>query len=81
MEQFDQIVYLRRGIILESGPYSKLMADNEGELNKLMQVPLPFQFGPRLTIQEVVDTGAAAHPVQLLRFSSTRALPLLSTVS
>ncbi|THH19236.1 hypothetical protein EW146_g1884 [Bondarzewia mesenterica] len=37
LSNFDQILYLRRGIVIESGPYVKLMADNESELSKLIR--------------------------------------------
>ncbi|TFY72025.1 hypothetical protein EVG20_g1007 [Dentipellis fragilis] len=36
VRQFDKIVYLRCGIIIESGSFSKLIADSESELNKLI---------------------------------------------
>ncbi|KAA1470346.1 P-loop containing nucleoside triphosphate hydrolase protein [Dentipellis sp. KUC8613] len=36
VRQFDEIVYLRRGIIVESGSFSKLIGDNESELKKLI---------------------------------------------
>lgn len=36
--EFDHIIYLRRGIVLESGPYAKLMADQDSELSKVMYV-------------------------------------------
>ncbi|KZV64400.1 P-loop containing nucleoside triphosphate hydrolase protein [Peniophora sp. CONT] len=35
-QHFDQIVYLRRGIIVEQGPYTKLAGNAEGELFKLI---------------------------------------------
>lgn len=38
--EFDHIVYLRRGIVLESGPYAKLIADQDSELSKVMYVSL-----------------------------------------
>lgn len=37
-QYFDHIVYLRRGIIVEQGPYTSLAANSEGELFKLMYV-------------------------------------------
>ncbi|KAJ3872855.1 multidrug resistance-associated ABC transporter [Lentinula edodes] len=36
VKQFDQLVYLRRGIILESGDYTSLMS-NEGEVSRLIR--------------------------------------------
>lgn len=36
LKQFDKIVYLRRGIILETGSYSELVNNNESELYRLM---------------------------------------------
>jgi len=38
VKEFDQIAFLRRGIILEAGSYDSLMANNEGEIRRLMQV-------------------------------------------
>jgi ABC-type transport system involved in cytochrome bd biosynthesis fused ATPase/permease subunit len=38
VKQFDSLVYLRRGIILESGSYHELIANTESELSKLMYV-------------------------------------------
>jgi ATP-binding cassette, subfamily C (CFTR/MRP), member 1 len=35
-QHFDQIIYLRRGIIVEEGSYAKLVANSQGELYKLM---------------------------------------------
>lgn len=40
IKQFDQIIFIRRGIILESGPYQTLIANPEGELSKLVCVVL-----------------------------------------
>ena len=37
-QHFDQIIYLRRGIIVEQGPYTKLAANSDGELFKLTYV-------------------------------------------
>ncbi|TFY83303.1 hypothetical protein EWM64_g713 [Hericium alpestre] len=37
VRHFDNIVYLRRGIVLESGPYGKLIADSDSELSKLIR--------------------------------------------
>ncbi|KAI0255781.1 P-loop containing nucleoside triphosphate hydrolase protein [Lactifluus subvellereus] len=36
LSKFDQLVYVRRGIIIESGPYAKLVADKESHLYKLI---------------------------------------------
>ena len=36
IKKFDQLVFVRRGIILESGPYETLMSNPEGELYKLV---------------------------------------------
>lgn len=36
VKQFDQLAFIRRGIILESGSYESLMANAEGEVAKLM---------------------------------------------
>ncbi|KAF9442601.1 multidrug resistance-associated ABC transporter [Macrolepiota fuliginosa MF-IS2] len=37
VKQFDTLVYLRRGIILESGSYEELIANPEGEISKLIR--------------------------------------------
>ncbi|KAK7061125.1 hypothetical protein VNI00_000861 [Paramarasmius palmivorus] len=34
---FDQLLFIRRGIILEQGNYSSLIANNDGELTRLIQ--------------------------------------------
>ena len=36
LKYFDQIVYLRHGIILEHGPYNVLMDDPDSEVRKLV---------------------------------------------
>lgn len=36
LKQFDKLVYLRRGIIMEAGSYDELTANTEGQLYKLM---------------------------------------------
>lgn len=36
LKHFDKLVYLRRGIILESGSYDELTGNTETELYKLM---------------------------------------------
>ena len=36
IKQIDQIVYLRRGIIIEQGTYDQLIGNEEGALYKLM---------------------------------------------
>jgi len=36
LKYFDQIVYLRRGIILEHGPYNVLMENPDSEVRKLV---------------------------------------------
>jgi len=36
VKHFDQLVYIRRGIILENGAYDVLMADTEGEMARLV---------------------------------------------
>jgi ABC-type transport system involved in cytochrome bd biosynthesis fused ATPase/permease subunit len=38
VKQFDSLIFLRRGIILESGSYRELVADAEREISKLMYV-------------------------------------------
>ncbi|EMD38835.1 hypothetical protein CERSUDRAFT_92869 [Gelatoporia subvermispora B] len=37
LKQFDQIAYIRRGVILESGPYHELVNNNKSELHKLIK--------------------------------------------
>ncbi|KAG1838637.1 P-loop containing nucleoside triphosphate hydrolase protein [Suillus subalutaceus] len=36
LKYFDQLVYLRRGIILESGSYNELMSNSDSEVRKLV---------------------------------------------
>lgn len=36
IKQFDNLVFIRRGIILECGPYESLLADANGEIIRLM---------------------------------------------
>jgi ABC-type transport system involved in cytochrome bd biosynthesis fused ATPase/permease subunit len=36
VKQFDSMIYLRRGIVLESGSYQELIANEESEISKLM---------------------------------------------
>ncbi len=36
VKQFDSLIYLRRGIIFESGSYQKLNMDPESEISKLV---------------------------------------------
>ena len=43
LKHFDQICYVRRGVILESGTYAELVGNPQCELHKLMCV-----FPPRL---------------------------------
>lgn len=38
INQFDQLLFVRRGVILESGSYESLMANPESELHKLVYV-------------------------------------------
>jgi ATP-binding cassette, subfamily C (CFTR/MRP), member 1 len=38
LKYFDQLVYLRRGMILESGSYSELMSNPDSEVRKLVCV-------------------------------------------
>ncbi|KAH0582641.1 hypothetical protein H2248_010564 [Termitomyces sp. 'cryptogamus'] len=37
VKQFDQLVFIRRGIILENGSYETLTSNTEGELSKLLR--------------------------------------------
>ncbi|KAF8740000.1 hypothetical protein AX14_009122 [Amanita brunnescens Koide BX004] len=37
VKQFDQLVYLRRGIVLESGAYDSLMSSDSGQMSKLIR--------------------------------------------
>ena len=36
LRHFDKIIYLRRGIVIESGSYSELMFDQGSNVSKLM---------------------------------------------
>ena len=36
LKQFDRLLYLRRGLIIEDGSYDELTANTEGQLYKLM---------------------------------------------
>jgi ATP-binding cassette, subfamily C (CFTR/MRP), member 1 len=36
LKHFDQVMFIRRGIVLESGSYATLMANPEGEVCKLV---------------------------------------------
>lgn len=36
VRQFDSMIFLRRGIVLESGSYQELIANEESEISKLM---------------------------------------------
>ena len=36
VKQFDKLVYLRRGIVLESGSYDSIMNDTASEIYKLL---------------------------------------------
>lgn len=36
VRQLDSLVYIRRGIVMESGSYASLMANEEGEMSRLM---------------------------------------------
>lgn len=38
LKYFDQLVYLRRGMILESGSYGELMSNPDSEVRKLVCV-------------------------------------------
>ena len=38
LKHFDQIHYMRRGVILESGTYAELVSNNATEIHKLMCV-------------------------------------------
>ncbi len=38
LKQFHQILYMRRGVILECGTYTELVSNNQTELYKLMCV-------------------------------------------
>jgi hypothetical protein len=40
LSKFDQLVYIRRGIIIESGPYAKAAGDKGSHFYKLMSVHL-----------------------------------------
>jgi hypothetical protein len=66
LSRLDQLLYLRRGIIIESGSYAKLAGDKESQVYKLMSV----QSGviPRAKITDLIialDTAIQAgqlHP-------------------
>jgi ATP-binding cassette, subfamily C (CFTR/MRP), member 1 len=36
VKQFDQLLFIRRGIILENGSYDDLMSKTDGEMAKLV---------------------------------------------
>ena len=38
LKHFDQILYMRRGVILESGTYPELVSNSSSEIHKLMYV-------------------------------------------
>lgn len=38
VRQFDYLVYLRHGIVIESGSYHQLIAESDSEISKLMHV-------------------------------------------
>ncbi|KXN89408.1 Metal resistance protein YCF1 [Leucoagaricus sp. SymC.cos] len=70
VKQFDSLVFLRRGIILESGSYQELIANSESEISKLIRghgksggssgssTPHPTTSGTLTPkIEDLVDTG------------------------
>ena len=38
LKHFDQILYMRRGVVLESGTYADLVSNSSTEIHKLMYV-------------------------------------------
>ena len=36
LKQFDQVAFIRRGIIIECGPYNELVNNTQTEMHKLM---------------------------------------------
>lgn len=59
VKQFDSLVYLRRGIILESGSYQELIANTESEISRLMYVPISCSLSLR-RINELVFTQSGS---------------------
>jgi hypothetical protein len=57
LKYFDQLVYLRRGIILESGPYNDLMSNPDSEVRKLVCVYLD----PRCLMQSNLIDDSHGH--------------------
>ncbi|OBZ66416.1 Metal resistance protein YCF1 [Grifola frondosa] len=69
LKQFNQVVYLRRGIILESGSYNDLISNNQSELYKLIKghgnltssgMSTPFITGDSATPSSEGDTVVAS---------------------
>jgi ABC-type microcin C transport system duplicated ATPase subunit YejF len=57
LSKFDQLVYVRRGIIVESGSYAKLAGDKASYTYKLMSVSPDAIFGE--IADSIVVTGIA----------------------
>jgi hypothetical protein len=53
LSKFDQLVYVRRGIIVESGSYTNLVGDKASHIYKLMSVLMRY-----LVYYEIADSDS-----------------------
>ncbi len=66
LSRFDQLLYLRRGIIIESGSYAKLAGDKESHVYKLMSVQSGVILSAKITdlfiAMDMVIRAGQLHP-------------------
>ncbi|KAF9078085.1 metal resistance protein YCF1 [Rhodocollybia butyracea] len=79
VKQFDQLVYIRRGIILEFGSYNSLMAE-EGEVSRLIRghgstsssgTSTPYRIGNE-------DASGSVTPIEEANFTEDKSSVILS---
>lgn len=61
LSKFDQLVYVRRGIIIESGSYANLAGDKASQVSKLMLVWINTYPIYHEIADSIVVTGTAIH--------------------
>jgi len=65
LSKFDQLAYVRRGIIVESGSYANLVADKASQVYKLMLVRInPYPIHHEIA-NSIVVTGTAIQAADL----------------
>ncbi|KAF5388715.1 hypothetical protein D9757_004866 [Collybiopsis confluens] len=77
VKQFDQLIYIRRGIVLESGSYASLMANEDGEIPRLIRGHGSTSgSGTSTPFHEGNGTSGAMTPVEDTTFSEDKSIIL-----